>query len=75
MWVLFSRDKDRVQNVVVPEQAGNSNFKANGRRKQKVAENEKLSNYNLFHIARTLKMKGVRWTWHVARMLWCKIRT
>jgi hypothetical protein len=40
MWVLFSRDKDRVQNMVVPEQAGNSNFKTYVKRKQKDAENE-----------------------------------
>jgi len=38
---VFSRDKDRVQNLVVPEQAGNSNFQTYGRRKQKDAENEK----------------------------------
>jgi hypothetical protein len=69
MWVLFSRDKDRVQNVVVPEQAGKSNFKTYGRRKKKAAENKELCNLYSSHSAGTFKMKGVRWIWRVTRML------
>jgi len=52
-WAVFSRVKDRVQNVVVPEQAGNSNFKTYGRRKQKDAENENYCNLYSSSIART----------------------
>jgi hypothetical protein len=54
MWVLFSRDKDRVQNVVVPKQAGNSNFKTCGRRNQNDAESEKHCNIYSSSIARGL---------------------
>jgi hypothetical protein len=69
VWVLFSHDKDRVQNVVVPEQAGNSDFKTYGRRKEKDAANEKTCNLYSSPIARTFKMKVVRRVWHVTRML------
>jgi hypothetical protein len=46
--------------VVVPERAGNSNFKTSGRRKQKDVENEKHCNFYSSRIARTFKMKDVR---------------
>jgi len=55
-----------VKNVVIPKQTGNSNsnrnsnFKTNGRIKQKNAENEKHCNLCSSPIARTFKMKGVR---------------
>jgi hypothetical protein len=53
-----------VKNVVVPKQTGNSNsnsnFKTNGKIKQKNAENEKHCNLYSSPIARTFKMKGVR---------------